>query len=238
MSPTSLEPDQLEQLRRLDSCSVANAIETFGVRLRNTGFADSRVHCIFEDLPPMVGYAATVRIRTSEPPMGDGYYYRTDWLDHLLSVPAPRVLVVEDLDPHPGLGSFLGDVHINILRVLGFVGAVTNGSVRNVREVRTLNFQLFAHNLSVSHAFAHVLDFGGPVVVGHMEVRPGDLMHGDINGVQTVPREVAHRIPAIAEEMIAQERQIVELCRSDHFSLEKLRAEIGAVATKRKAANK
>jgi regulator of RNase E activity RraA len=187
----------------------------------------------------MVGYAATVRIRTSEPPMGgESYYYRMDWLDHLLSVPPPRVLIVEDLDPHPRLGSFIGDVHANILRAMGFVGAVTNGAVRNVREVRALNFQLFAGNLSVSHAFAHIFDFGGPVLVGHMVVRPGDLIHGDLHGVQTVPLEVARQIPAIAEEMTGQEQKIMQFCQSADFSVEKLRGEVGALAAKRRSSNK
>src|SRR5579864_8885910 len=100
-----LAPAQLEQLRQLDSPAVANAIETFDLRLRNKGFTDSRVHCIFEDFPPMVGYAVTAHIRTSTPPMeGHCYYYRLDWLDHLLSIPAPRVLVLEDMDKDPGLG--------------------------------------------------------------------------------------------------------------------------------------
>ena len=37
-----LPPEILEQLRQLDSCSVANAIETFHVRLRNKGFTDTK----------------------------------------------------------------------------------------------------------------------------------------------------------------------------------------------------
>lgn len=239
MSFSPLEPAEMEKLQRLDSCSVANAIETFGVRLRNTGFADSRVRCIFDDLPPMVGYAATVRIRTSEPPMGgESYYYRMDWLDHLVSVPPPRVLVVEDLDPHPGLGSFIGDVHANMLRAMGFVGAVTNGAVRNVGDVRSLNFQLFAGNLSVSHAFAHVFDFGGPALIGQMVVRPGDLVHGDVHGVQTVPLEVANQIPAIAKQMIDEERGIIEFCQSADFSVEKFRKLVGVLAAKRRASSK
>ena len=91
MNSTHLDPATLDTLRQLDSCSVANAIERFGVRLRNSGFADSTVRCIFDDFPPMVGYAATIRVRTADPPMdGDSYYYRLDWLDHLLSVPTPR----------------------------------------------------------------------------------------------------------------------------------------------------
>jgi 4-hydroxy-4-methyl-2-oxoglutarate aldolase len=236
MKMRQLEPNQLEKLRGLDSCSVANAIETFGVRLRNTGFTDSTVRCIFPELPPVVGYAATVRVRTSDPPMeGDSYYYRLDWLDHLLSIPPPRILVLQDMDHYPGLGSFIGDVHANILVALGCVGAVTNGAVRNVNEIRRLQFQMFAGNLSVSHAFAHIFDFGNPVEVGHMQVRPGDLIHGDLDGVQTVPFEIADKVPAVAQEMIEQEQGIIQLCRSKDFTLEGLRTNVAALRMKRKA---
>jgi 4-hydroxy-4-methyl-2-oxoglutarate aldolase len=235
MNADHLEPAALEELRRLDSCSVANAIETFVGRLRNTEFADFTIRCLFEDFPPLVGYAATVRVRTSEPPMeGESYYYRLDWLDHLSSVPPPRVLVVEDLDSHPGLGSFVGDVHINILRVLGCAGIVTNGAVRNVEAAEALKFQMFARNLSVSHAFAHVFDFGGPVRVGQMQVRPGDLLHGDRHGMLTVPMEIARKIPGVARRMNDEERALIEFCKSSAFTLEKLRSEVAALRMKRK----
>lgn len=235
MTSNHIEPAVLEELRRLDSCSVANAIEKFGVRLRNSGFTDSTVRCLFEDFPPLVGYAATVRVRTSEPPMeGDSYYYRLDWLDHLSNIPSPRVLVMEDLDPRPGLGSFIGDVHANILTALGFVGVVTNGAVRNVEAARALKFQMFARNLSVSHAFAHIFDFGGPVQVGNMHVKPGDLLHGDRHGVQTVPAEIAQKVPAAAKRMNGEEQELIEFCQSGGFTLEKLHANVNALRIKRK----
>jgi regulator of RNase E activity RraA len=235
MTSIHLEPAALEELRQLDSCSVANAIETFGVRLRNAGFADSSVHCIFEEFPPLVGYAATIRVRTSDPPMeGDSYYYRLDWLEHLLSVPAPRVLVVQDMDRHPGLGSFIGDVHANILRALGCEGVVTNGAVRNVEAARALKLQMFVGNLSVSHAFAHLFDFGGVVEVGQMQVRPGDLLHGDRHGVQTVPIEIAQKVPPVVRRMKGEELEIIELCQSGAFTLEKLRSAVDALRIKRK----
>jgi 4-hydroxy-4-methyl-2-oxoglutarate aldolase len=235
MTSNHLESAVLDELRQLDSCSVANAIESFSIRLRNSGFADSTIRCIFEDFPPLVGYAATVCVRTSEPPMeGDSYYYRLDWLDHLLSIPPPRVLIVEDMDGHPGLGSFVGDVHANILHALGCVGMVTNGAVRNVEATRRIKFQMFAGNLSVSHAFAHVFDFGGPVQVGQMLVRPGDLLHGDRHGIQTVPKEIAQKIAAVARRMSGEEREIVEFCQSSGFTLEKLRSDVAALRIKRK----
>ncbi|MGC2096821.1 MAG: hypothetical protein WA646_09800, partial [Candidatus Sulfotelmatobacter sp.] len=54
-----LTEEELDALRQLDTCMVANAIESFRVRLSNTGFTDASVSCIFPDAPPMVGYAAT-----------------------------------------------------------------------------------------------------------------------------------------------------------------------------------
>jgi len=234
-----LAPAQLDELRQLSSSKVANAVETFDVRLRNKGFADSSIRSVFEDLPSMVGYAATVRVRTSEPPMeGHSYYYRLDWLDHLSNIPQPRVLVVEDSDKYPGLGSFIGEVHANILAALGCIGVVTNGAVRDLPAARALNFHMFAHNLSVSHAFAHVFDFGKPVEVGHMQVRPGDLLHGDRHGVQTIPLEIADKIPAVAQEMGAQEKEIIRVCQSPGVTLEKLRAEVQLLVEKRKDFNR
>jgi 4-hydroxy-4-methyl-2-oxoglutarate aldolase len=221
-------PADLEELRRLSTCVVASAIEMFRVRMPNTGFADSTIRCMFADRPPMVGYAATARIRSSNPPMeGHGYYYeRTDWWDHILSIPLPRVVVIEDADDPPGLGAFIGEVNANILLALGCLGLVTNGSVRDLGDVGLTRFQMFAGNVSVSHAYAHVFDFGDVVSVGGLEVRPGDLIHGDRHGVQTIPLEVAGKVPAAASEILQHRQHVIELCRSSEFSVSKLRKAI------------
>jgi 4-hydroxy-4-methyl-2-oxoglutarate aldolase len=231
----TLDPAQLDELRLLDSCSIANAIETFDVRLRNRGFTESGIHCVFDDFPPMVGYAATARVRTTEPPMeGHSYYYRLDWLDHVLSVPPPRILILEDMDRHPGLGSFVGDVHANILMAAGCVGLVTNGAVRNVPEARKIQFQMYAGNRSVSHAYAHIYEFGKPVKIGQLEIEPGDLLHGDRHGVQTIPSEIADRVAGVARKMTEQEGEVIQLCQSGNFTVERLRAEVGALSQKRR----
>jgi hypothetical protein len=102
----ALSHDQLEALRRLDACTLANAIETFDERLRNEGFKDHTVQCLFPRLPPMQGYAATIKIRGSAPPTtADTYPDRIDWWDYILSLPSPRVVVVQDMATRPGLGS-------------------------------------------------------------------------------------------------------------------------------------
>jgi 4-hydroxy-4-methyl-2-oxoglutarate aldolase len=217
----ALTREQIEALQALDSATVSNAVESFQVRLPNTGYADSSIRCLSTDFPPMVGYAATARIRTAAPSMeGQPYMDRQDWLNHVLEIPEPRVVVLEDLDNPPGRGALIGDMHVNILRALGCVGVVTNGAVRGLPSSREVGLQLFAGSVSVSHAYAHVIDFGGPVVVGRMKVQPGDILHGDLHGVQTVPLEVAADVPKAARHIVAYKHRVIELCRSGKFTLE------------------
>jgi regulator of RNase E activity RraA len=223
----ALEPaipvEDFDALRRLDTCTVSNAIEAFKLRLRNAGFANSRVRCVFEDLPPMVGYAATARLRSGEPPITGSYHDRTDWWNSILRVPAPRIAVLQDLDEPPGVGAFLGDMNAAILIALGCVGYVTNGAVRELPRVRDMGLHLFAGNVAVSHAYAHIFDFGSPVNVGGLEVRPGDLLHGDRHGLLTVPKEIAAEIPPVAARLRQGEQRVIDSCRSQEFSVEKLR---------------
>ena len=219
-----LSKEQLEALRRFDTCMVSNAIETFELRLRNTGFAASSIRSVFKDWPPMVGYAATARLRTSDVPITNGVYHdRTDWWNSILQVPAPRIVVIEDMDEKPGLGAFVGDVHAAILRALGCIGYVTNGAVREIPRLREQGFYLFAGNIAVSHAYAHIFDLGARVNVGGLEVKPGDLLHGDQHGLLSVPNRIAAEIPAVASKLQARERRLIDFCQSGEFSVDALR---------------
>ncbi|MGO8928559.1 MAG: RraA family protein [Limisphaerales bacterium] len=222
-----LTPEQLEALRGLDACTLANAIETFNVRLRNEGFTDGALRCLFPRLPQIVGYAATIKIRGSAPPMAaNSYPQRTDWWNYVQSLPPPHIIVAQDIASHPGLGALLGQVHLNIQRALGCVGIVTNGAVRSIPDAEALGLQIFAGNVSVSHAYMHIVEFGTPVEVDGLKVHSGELLHGDQHGVQSIPLGIAAQIPPIAARISARKRELVALCQSPEFSLEKLRAAI------------
>lgn len=216
----------MEGLRKLSTPTVANAIELFAVRGREEGFADSSVRCIFPDLGVMVGHAATVRISTATRPPPEGLETTYRYWKGLLGVPPPRVVVVQDIDDPPGLGAFWGEVNASIHRALGCVGAVTNGTVRDLDEVKAAGFHLFAGGVAVAHAYNHIVDFGTPVNVGGLEVKPGDIIHADKHGVLMVPAEVAPRIPEAAALIADRERDVIELTRSNDFALEGLRAKV------------
>jgi 4-hydroxy-4-methyl-2-oxoglutarate aldolase len=218
-----LTDHELQHLRRFNTCIVANAVEKFNVRLRNTGFTNGSIHCRFPDAPAMVGYAVTARLRSEDPPVaGKMFRDRRDFWNAILTIPSPRVLVLRDMDEPPGRGAFVGDVHTAILKALGCVGYVTNGAVRELAGVKDQDFQLFSGNLAVSHAYAHIFDFGAKIVVGGMDVHPGDLLHGDRHGVLTIPAEIAAEVPRVAGELEVLEKKVIEFCRSEEFSVEKL----------------
>lgn len=222
-----LTHQQLESLRRLDACTLANAIEIFHERLRNDGFVDSSVRALFPHLQPMIGYATTIKIRGSAPPTTSNLYPdRTDWWDYISSLPTPRVVVVQDVATRPGLGSLVGAVHMNILRALHCSGVVTNGSVRDIPAAESAGFHLFAGSVSVSHAYVHIVEIGGTVEIGGLKIRSGDLLHGDLHGVQSIPLNIAAQIPAVAAKITAEEQALIALCRAPGFSLEKLRAAV------------
>ena len=215
--------ETLEALRALDTCDVANAIESFDVRLRNEGYTDPNLHCRLPHLPPMVGYALTMRVRSASPPArGHDYVDRTDWWKNIESFLLPHVMVIQDMDAQPGRGAYVGEVHANILKALGFVGAVTNGAVRDLPSVEKIGFNLFSEHVSVSHGYVHIVDFGAPVEIAGLKVKAGDLLHGDQHGIVRIPLEIAADLPRIAAGVRKREKIITTFCRSNDFSVTEL----------------
>jgi regulator of RNase E activity RraA len=87
-----------------------------------------------------------------------------------------------------------------------------------------LAFPVFAGSICVSHAYIHILEMGETVEIGGLKINSGDLLHGDIHGVQSVPIDIAAKVPAVAAKIIEQENEISAMCKSSGFSLKKLKA--------------
>lgn len=220
MSFPLLNADQIEALRRYNTPTIANAIELFSVRPRHVGFFPHTIRCLLPDLGVMIGYAVTCQTKAapSEPedPVAslDGYYR------YVASVPGPKVAVGEDLDNPAGLGAQFGEVNATIHQKLGCVGHVTSGCPRDLDEVHALGFHLFGLNPCVSHAYIRVTDFAKPVTIGGVVVEPGALIHADKHGVCLIPHAIAPRLAEACAEVERVERPLLEICRSDDFSLD------------------
>ena len=219
-----LDPKLLDELRKISSPTVANAIETFNIRPRSAGFVSSEIVCRFPRLGVMVGYAVTALIRAEQPPLDGHRAAEFAWWDHVAASPAPRVVVMQDIDEPPGQGAYWGEVQANIHKALGCVGVMTDGTVRDLPEAEALGFHFFSSHVSVSHAYIHMVDFGLPVKVAGLIVRPGDLVHADQHGAIGIPHEIAARIPEAAARIEARERTMIGVCQKPGVALEELKA--------------
>src|SRR5581483_4995684 len=211
--------DLLAALARYDAPTLANAIETFDIQPRDVGFADSRIRCMFPELGRMVGYAATATIVARGEPGADWAGAGNNALyEHVRTVPAPRIVVVKDLDDPPAHGSLWGEVHATIFGALGCLGCVTDGSVRDLDEARSMGFHFFARGPSVSHAYVRVETIGEPIEIGGLTVASGDLLHA----VLKIPPEIAADLPAAADRVIETEQALLSWVRSDDFDPDRL----------------
>ena len=221
----TVSPETIKALSEIDCPSICNAIEGFNVRPKNVGFMLPEIKGVFQNLPPVVGYAVTGVISAVQ--QEGRNVSREDWWDLIASVPEPRFIVLHDID-NPPIGAYWGEVQGNIHKALGAVGVATDGTVRDLDEVRGLGFQFFAKEVSVSHAYVHLVEIGIPVTVGGLTVTNGDLLHGDKHGVTSIPFEIASQIPEMVSTIADYERQLIEVCQSSSFSMEALK-EVGKI---------
>ncbi len=214
-----LSPTELAELRQFSSPTLSNAIERFGLRPRNQGFMGPDIRCLFPDLAPLVGYAVTCTVAADQPGAGTRQAARDAYWDYSQTIPGPRICVHQDLDQPGCIGAFFGDVNSNVHKALGFAGAITNGSVRDLSEVHAIGFQFFAPAPSVSHAWVHIVDFGTAVKVGGLLVNPADLLFADQHGVLLIPGEIAREVAAEAREIERLEGDFIRYCQSAEFTL-------------------
>jgi len=217
-----------EHLRRFDSPTIANALEVARGQRTITGFTRRTLIAAFPQLPPIVGFARTVTIRSSTP--YDPAVRRKNQLayyEHLAQAPQPTVAVVQDVDSQPGLGAFWGEVNTHIHWGLGCVGAVTNGSMRDLDAMHP-QFQCLAASLSPSHAWVQVVDIGKQVDVFGMVVSDGEIEHADRHGAIVIPRELLDKLPAAIDLMARREKELLDAARKPGFSVAALRQAFAA----------
>ncbi|MBA26766.1 MAG: hypothetical protein CL749_06560 [Chloroflexi bacterium] len=214
---------QIKLIGEMQTCAVSNAIEGLNVRSRTEGFMTPDIKSMFPGMVAMAGHAVTAVIKASTPPSENMNFSRVTWVDEILKIPAPRVIVMKDLD-HPNvIGSFWGEVQSAIHTALDCVGVVTDGGVRDLDEMQEYGFNAFATTQLVSRANVHLVEANIPVTIGGVTVSPGDILLGDKHGVISIPKEVVEDLPAAIAKVEAGEKEIIDVCKSRDFSPKRLK---------------
>jgi regulator of RNase E activity RraA len=221
--PDTLPADLLAALQAIDSPTLSNAIEHFEVRDRAAGYADLRLRCQFPDYSPMVGFAVTCTADTTSP--GES---RAPAFDKVLravdEAPKPAVVVVQHVGADRQKSCFFGDMSSACLQRLGAAGVVTDGANRDRKGIaeRAPGFQVFSPGWVVSHGRGAFLDIGVHVSVCGLNIAPGDLLHGDENGLMVVPQDIIKPLIEKAREVQDAEKEYFDFVEGDTFGLEQL----------------
>ncbi len=202
--------ETLKRLAQFDTPTICNVIELFEVRPRHQGFMDGRIRANFPEMPPMVGFASTAAFRSGAfPGKGDAYGTMDRQVEGFAELPGPAVVVFQDLDD-PAVGATFGEVMCSTYKAFGSVGLITSGGGRDLLQVKAIDFPVFIGSTICAHACCHILHIGLPVRVGGLMVDPGDLLHGDANGVTNIPISIATEVAEVAQAFVDAEKIVLD----------------------------
>ncbi len=204
----------LELLRQFDTPTICNVIELFDVRPRTAGYLDGRIRACFPKMPPMVGYASTATFRSAAPPRaGDVYSGLAEQVTAFAELPGPAVVVFQDLDD-PAASATFGEVMCSSYKAFGVAGLITSGAGRDLDQVEALGFPCFSNGTICAHGYCHILQLNGAIHVGGVAVHPGDLLHGDRNGVTTIPVALASAVAQACPAFMAAEAVVLDYVKA------------------------
>jgi regulator of RNase E activity RraA len=210
----------IDYLKTVDTPTLSNAIEVCNVRRWNTGFAPLQLRCLFPEFGRMIGYAVTAQVETMTQTEPRDNARFLDLYKLVEQSPKPAVVVLQEIGGFPDYATHCGEIMATFFTRLGAIGLVSDCGVRDIPEVRAMGFHYFARGAVASHAYFRIVRAGVPVQICGMEVRPGDILHGDENGLITVPAGIEDRLPAAVDQVRATERSLMDWIKSDQFNLD------------------
>lgn len=223
--------DDLAILTKWDTPTICNALEEIVPERRGHGFTTEHLFSLDAGLPPICGFARTATICAAVPSNDTAEKItekRSAYYEYVAAIPAPTIVVMQDMDPQPGVGAFWGEVQTNIHKGLGCLGAVTNGSFRDVPD-SARGFNLIGGKVGPSHAFVHLIDIDCQVTVHGLTAQTNDIIHMDQHGAVLVPAKAVKQIPAAVDLITKREAMILESVKSKDFTVAKLRTAMGKI---------
>jgi regulator of RNase E activity RraA len=162
----------------------------------------------------MVGYASTATFRSAAPPRaGDVYSGLAEQVASFAELPGPAVVVFQDLD-QPVVSATFGEVMATTYKTFGAAGLITSGAGRDLDQVEALQFPCFCDGVICAHGHCQIMHLHVPVHVGGVTIYTGDLMHGDRNGVTTIPNEIASAVARACPEYMAAEAVVLDYLKA------------------------
>jgi len=191
----------LDGFRHVEVASLSDAVEQI---LGRRMYMSHRMQSIFP--AKFAGYAVTVLLKKDEgnrdPDALAGMMAAIDGS----AKDSVYVMTVEDGADIAGMGALMGTT----MHSRGYVGAVVDGGVRDVAQLRRIGFPVYALGPVPSTSVGHYKFAGAniPLMCDGVQVQPGDIVAADADGVVVVPRTKAEEILALAQQMDFKEHSM------------------------------
>jgi regulator of RNase E activity RraA len=158
----------------------------------------------------LVGWARTARSVAVDEPPARPYGREIDFIDSL----RPGDVVVADASHAPA--AFWGELFSTAASARGARGAVVDGLIRDRDRIDEVGFPVFASGSQPTDSLGRIsiADVDVPVEVAGVEVRSGDLVVADADGIVFVPAPIAHAVAEAAMSKAGVETDARQMLRS------------------------
>lgn len=197
----------INNFKEFDSATVQNAM----ILVR--GYVDANIDYTSQELKsynfdkPIVGIAVTGKVTPLNEPNS-----KIDFNDLYVNVKKsefPVIVVLEDVEKEKGRAAIIGDVMANMARVLGAVGMVAEGSVRDIPGIKKANMPVWGTGRVPGHGPFNLIETQTSVVVSKLKIDPGDLLIADEDGITRIPLEIAEETLEKCEAVRKKESEMM-----------------------------
>lgn len=195
--------DITTRLQRAESGMISDAM----VRLGLSGWMDE-VKALSSPQPLVVGRARPFLLapRRGEGAWPHSMYATIDMLD-------PGDILV--IATGGVLQNVMGDNMVNFAAARGLAAMVTDAPVRDVAAIRAIGMPVYARSPATRIPLQlEPVALDVPVVCGGAQVRPGDYLVADEDGVVVVPQSKAEAVAHQVEEIIELEAELAKLVQT------------------------
>jgi 4-hydroxy-4-methyl-2-oxoglutarate aldolase len=192
-----------QRFGRLATTNIADALDKVGIRGAVIG-----IRPMYE-CPKVLGRAVTVKL-TAAGMLKSKYHLGV----RAIEAASPGDVII--IDNRGDLNNNCwGEVLSMGAKMKGVSGVIVDGAARDIDACKEFGFPVYARGTVPITARGRIMEesFNEVVRIGDIQVRPGDIVMADINGVVIVPVEKLGEVLEAAEEILAKEEAMIEELR-------------------------